>query len=335
MSITKWVALVVGITILAATSACAAGAPPPQRGLALPTLARAGYDSASVPADLGEIASIGADWVQINPTWYQPDTHTSEITPGPETPDDASVERAIQLAHQIGLRVFLKPHVDLADGTYRGMIQPDDREAWFSSYSSFITRYAEIAARTKVELFAVGTELAGTSGDRDGWVELVKNVRAHYQGSIVYAANFDEYYSVSFWDVLDLVGIDAYWKLSDEPTTDLTKLKQAWHPIRTALQRFAAQTGRRILFTEAGYTSQRGTTTKPSSWTVSQLPDQAEQAAAYQALLSTFQNQRWWAGVHWWYWSRPLDQHPNDPLGYSPRGKEAEKVLRQAWGDTR
>ena len=324
-----------GITILAATSACGAEVAPPQRGLALPTLARGGYESASVSADLGEIASIGADWVQINPTWYQADTHTSEIRSGPETPDDASVERAIQLAHQIGLRVFLKPHVDLTDGTYRGTIQPDNREAWFSSYDSFITRYAEIAARTKVELFAVGTELTGTSSDRDSWLEVVKNVRAHYQGPIVYAANFDEYHAVSFWDVLDLIGIDAYWKLSDEPTTDLTKLKQAWQPIRAALQQFAAQTGRRVLFTEAGYTSQRGTTTKPSSWTVSQVPDQAEQAAAYQALLSTFQNQSWWAGVYWWYWSRPLDQHPNDPLGYSPRGKEAEKILRQAWGETR
>ncbi len=333
--IVKQVALLAGITILAATPACGAEGAPQQRGLALPTLARGGYESASVSADLGEIASIGADWVQINPTWYQEDTHTSEIGSGAETPDDASVERAIQLAHQIGLQVFLKPHVDLIDGTYRGTIQPDNRAAWFSSYDSFITRYADIAARTKVELFAVGTELAGTSSDRDSWLEVVKNVRAHYQGPIVYAANFDEYHAVSFWDVLDLIGIDAYWQLSDEPTTDQTKLKQAWQPICDALQKFAAQTGRRVLFTEAGYTSQRGTTTKPSSWTISQVPDQAEQAVAYQALLSTFQNQSWWAGVYWWYWSRPLDQHPDDPLGYSPHGKEAEKVLRQAWGQTR
>lgn len=307
----------------------------PQRGLALPTYASAGYDSGAVPGYLREIASVGADWVQVNPTSYTPNVGASEIAGNTKTPDDASVERVIRLAHQDGLHVLLKPHIDVSDGTYRGKIRPDDRQAWFSSYQSFINRYAEIAERTDVELFAVGTELAGTSSDRDGWLEVVNAVRARYRGATVYAANFDEYRTVSFWDAVDLVGIDAYWPLSDEPTTDASKLEQGWRPIRDSLQQFAKQTDRRILFTEAGYTSQRGTTTNPSSWTVSQTPDQAEQAAAYQALLTAFQNQLWWAGVYWWYWARPPDDDRDTALSYSPRGKQAGDVLSRAWGPSR
>jgi hypothetical protein len=92
----------------------------------------------------------------------------------------------------------------------------------------------------------------------------------------------------------------------------------------------SAQYGRKILFTEAGFTSQQGTTTDPSNWMISKTPNEAEQAAAYQALLATFSDQPWWAGVYWWVWA-VLPGSEAAPLDFSPRGKAAEWVIRRWW----
>jgi hypothetical protein len=147
---------------------------------------------------------------------------------------------------------------------------------------------------------------------------------------LVYAANFNEYTRVPFWDALDLIGIDAYWPLSQQPTSETAMLERAWEPIRAELAAFAAKNHRRILFTEAGYTSAHGTTTLPHSWMISETPDQAEQAAAYQALLTSFDEQPWWAGVFWWVWEVPPNEGDN-MLDFTPRGKAAENVVRMWW----
>ena len=307
------------------------GAGDVQRGFALPSYSRDGYRSPQVTGTLCQIARLGANWIQLNPTWYQASASASAIAASPRTPSDDSLTHAIEAAHRAGLKVFLKPLLDLADGGYRGTIKPDDRTAWFASYRAFITHYAGLAARYRVDQFGLGTELAGVSGDRPGWLGVAAAVRACYWGTILYAANFDEYQDVRFWDAVDLVGIDAYWPVSGRPTADVRTVQQAWAPIVRALAAFAARTGQRILFTEAGYASQRGSTTAPWSWTTSRVPDQAEQAGAYQALLASMSDQAWWSGVFWWAWDVPDLSGAADPLDYSPHGKSAEAVLRRWW----
>ena len=64
--------------------------------------------------------------------------------------------------------------------------------------------------------------------------------------------------------------------------------------------------------------------------TISETPNQTEQAAAYQALLATFSDEPWWEGVYWWVWHH-LPDNGDDPLDYSPRGKVAEWVIRRWW----
>jgi hypothetical protein len=281
-----------------------------------------------VEASLRQLASTGTGWVQIVPTWYQADQSTHEIHQSDQTVSDNDIRQVISLAHQQGLRVLLKPHVDVVDGVSRADIRADDANAWFASYTAFIDHYAQLATQLDVQEFAVGTELAGLSGDRAHWLGVIKTVRDRYAGPLVYAATHTEYTEVAFWDAVDLIGIDAYWPLATQPTSDAAVLERAWQPIRTKLATFAAKTKRRIVFTEAGYTSQRGTTTAPDSWTLSREPDQVEQAAAYQALLASFDNQDWWAGVFWWV---PKESSETQGLGYAIYGKAAEAVLRKWW----
>ncbi|MGW6564846.1 glycoside hydrolase family 113 [Streptomyces sp. NPDC054975] len=334
---------VLSIMLLATAMSGCSAAPEPgpaqqrQYGFALPAYSRDGYgDAPMIGGCLRHIADVGAGWVQITPTWFQAGSDADEIIRAPagaawQTPDDAGMREVIALAHERGLKVLLKPHVDLPGGESRNHIRPRDHATWFASYTAFITHYADMAARTGVEQFAVGTELTGVSGERDKWLDVIRAVRDRYPGPLVYAANHDEYHQVAFWDAVDMIGIDAYWPLSTQPTRDVRALQRSWRPIREDLAAFAAEHERPILFTEAGYASQRGSTTAPYSWTISTTPDEAEQAAGYEALFASFRNESWWAGVFWWAWDVLPRGSLDAALDYTLRGKTAEEVVRRWW----
>lgn len=308
-------------------------APPVQRGLVLPTWEKHGYRDTATDEALVGIAAVGANWVQVVPTWYQATPTSSDIDPRTSTVDDADLRHVIELAHTRGLKVLLKPHVDIDNSGDRARINPTDRDAWFSSYRRFITHYSVIATELGVDQFAVGTELAGVSGDRSRWLETIADVRESYFGQLVYAANHSEYATVAFWDAVDLIGVDAYWSLSKQPTTDVALLRHALESRRGELAALSERVGRRILFTEAGFASQRGSTTAPWSASVSGLPAQDEQAAAYEAMLATFTGQPWWAGVFFWTWSvsQLHDLDPPEAVDHSVRGKAAQSVLHDWW----
>ncbi|MEV1021540.1 hypothetical protein [Streptomyces sp. NPDC050264] len=302
------------------------------RGITLPSWYRSDYDSPAAERYLRGIRATGARWITLTPTWYQRRRTDSGMHPTVESAGDGSLRHITRRAHALGLKVMIKPHVDLTGGGDRAEIRPRDRHAWFTAYRRFITHYAELATDTGAEQFAVGTELAGVSGDRAAWRDVIAAVRDHYARPLTYAANYDEYQKIHFWKDLDVIGIDAYWPLAETPTGDTARLRRAWAPIRERLAAYAQEQGRRILFTEAGYASQRGTTTAPYSWTVSRVPAPDEQAAAYRALLDTFDGRSWWAGVCWWMWDDwPDSGETPERLAYSPRGKPAEEVLREKW----
>jgi hypothetical protein len=299
-----------------------------QRGFAL--IGDPHYDGPQIAQSLAEMAEVGANWVQFTPAWGQNATNASAIGRTPQTINDDHLEGIIALAHTYGLKVFLTPHLNVP-GESRSTISPDDRGAWFASYTAFISHYAAMAQRLGVEQFAVGSELASISDDRPGWLQVIREVRARYDGTVLYAAEPGEAERVPFWDALDLIGIDAYYPLTETPTTDVSVLQRAWEPIRAEMASGSARYGRKILFTEAGYTSQEGTTTRPNDWMLGTPPSESEQAAAYQALLATFSDEPWWEGVYWWVWNALPDDGSDHATNYSPRGKAAEGVVREWW----
>ncbi|WP_229327832.1 hypothetical protein [Streptomyces sp. UNOC14_S4] len=303
------------------------------RGFALPSWNTDDYAKPEAGAYLRQIAATGARWVTFTPTWYQNGVTDPAMHTTGETASDDSLRHIVDLAHSTGLKVMIKPHVDLANGEDRAHIRPTDPDAWFGAYTGVLTHYARLAADTKAEQLSVGTELAGTSQDGARWGKAIAEVRKVYRGPLTYAANYDEYRKVAFWGDLDIVGVDAYWPLAQKATTDAAGLRQAWKPIIDELAAFSARQHRQILFTEAGYVSQRGTTTAPYSWTVSKTTGDDEQAAAYEALLAAFDGKPWWAGVCWWMWDDwPDSGETAKRLAYTPHGKPAERVLRQWWG---
>lgn len=304
----------------------------PQSGVTAPLWDDTEYGEDEFASTLDEVAAAGAEWVTMVPTWYQLEPSSSTIyaeDPGRTTTDDALVT-AIRTAKELDLRVILKPHVDLAEGGSRISIEPSVEDEWFNSYREMILGYARLAETEGVDQVVIGTELGGTSGDAAAWQQVIDEVRDEFKGPITYAANHDEFEDVQFWDSLDFIGVDAYFPLSDTPTTDVAELTSAWGPIVADLAAVAEEFERKVVFTEVGYPSQEGATVQPYNPFQSETASEEEQAAALQSMIDALGDEAWFGGFHWWMWF--VEDTPEEAaLGYMPQGKLAGDILEDYW----
>lgn len=309
---------------------------PPIRGFNYTAWERDAYATPASDASLLRLAATGANYVALLVTSYMEDRSATEIAVDPlRTPSKAALVRAIQTARKHGLRVMLKPHVDLRDGTWRGHLAPSDVGQWFQSYQEFLVPYTQLAQEHGVELFCVGTEFRSLSGPeyRQYWEEIIAAVRAVYSGSLVYAANWDEYPRVAFWDLLDYVGIDAYFPLSSARTPAVEELLAVWSSWQAALEAWQAGIGKPVLFTEIGYRSIDYAAKEPWAWEAQAPYNPKAQAHAYSAALQAFQGQPWFAGFFFWNWlPNPHAGGPGD-TDYTPQNKPAEQVLARFFGE--
>lgn len=310
------------------------------RGVAYTSWARGEYSSRESDTTLSEVIKpMGVNWITLLVTCYQEKITSTQIQcSGSSTPTDSDLTHVINYAHGLGIRVMLKPHLDLSDDPdhWRGEINMGYDETawdiWFKSYNDFITHYAALAQQTNVDFFSVGTELTGTSSRDEQWRAVVKAIRDIYNGPLIYAANCDEELIVSWWDAVDAIGVDAYYPLtqSDQPT--VAQLKRAWVPIVTRLGQLSKKWNRPVIFTEVGYRSLDGANKVPSNYQITGAPDLQEQADCYQAVFETFTGQDWWQGVFWWNWSTDPEQGGLTEIYYTANNKPAEEILRVYYG---
>ncbi len=303
----------------------------PQSGASAPVWDDEIYGTEDYAELIARLADAGAPWVSVIPTWYQDGLESSSIyrETGGRTATDESLVTAIEEAHSLGMQVILKPHVDVVGGGSRISIEPADIDEWFASYREMILHYAAMADAHGVAQFVVGTELRGTSGHEAQWREVIADVREVYSGPITYAANHDEFTDVAFWDALDLIGVDAYFPLSEISTSIISDLRRSWDPIVESLGAVAEHFGRSVVFTEIGYPSQQGATIEPYNPNFSDVVSEEEQAAALQAMIESLEPQPWFGGFHWWMWFEDDPDHV--ALGYMPEGKLAGAILEDYW----
>jgi hypothetical protein len=313
-------------------------------GVAFPVWWRSLYASPAAGRALADASARGINMVQLVPTWYQDSPTATTVYADPlRTPSDASLARAVAIAHGLGMRVMLKLHVDVQDSTWRGEIAPTDVDRWFASYTSMVLHYADFAQLHGVESLVLGTELRmlTTPELTTRWRALVAAVRARYGGLLSYAANWDEYQTVGIWDLLDFVGIDAYFPLVDAarmPDPPFDVIVQGWHRYAgryglgawvKELGHFAAATGRPIVFTEIGYRSQQGAADAPWLSDNGFPPNPDLQRRLYDAAYAIFVPRSYFRGLFWWRWE--LEPGRGDIYGMTPRGKPAEWVIG-TWG---
>jgi hypothetical protein len=300
------------------------------------------YTSSEGQASRAELASTGANWAGLIVTWYMGGPDSVSIAPDPQrTPTDAALIGAITDLHARGLRVMLKPHVDVQDGSWRGTIAPRDPGAWFASYSAFLGHYAALAESQGVEMLAIGTELATMSGAayEPRWASIISETRSAFRGTLTYAANAvtagDEFTSVSFWGQVDVVGLDAYAPLSDAATPTVAELVQGWtqnpngEDIEAAFSNLQRSVGKPVMFTELGYRSVQGAASRPWDFSLNGPSDTSVQANAYEAAFEVWSKETaWFQGIFWWDWAVPVPATGDED--YTPRDKPAEAVL-QRW----
>jgi hypothetical protein len=313
-----------------------------QKGLNYTAWAREQLSTPESDHSLKKLAATGANWVAIVVFGYQQTYTSNTVTRDPSrTPADEELVHAIATAHDLGLKVMLKPHVDLRDDRdhWRGNIgeaftSEAQWRAWFESYSAFINHYAKLAQTHSVDQFCVGTELVGTSHREADWRKVVAGVRERFAGPITYAGNHGtEDVGIAWWDAVDFIGIDAYYVLTDKTDPTLDELKAAWVDMGyvETMAGLAEKYDRPVLITEIGYRSADGTIKTPWDW--DDLPlDLQEQADAYQAAMDVMWGQPWLAGIYWWNWEVNPQKGGLEDKGYSPHGKPAEDVLRVYYG---
>lgn len=301
-----------------------------QRGVVLASYSDTELAGPECDQTLKYLKESGVAEVSLIVTWYQEKQDSEkivELTTGGNTAREEAVIHAINEAHKNGLKVMLKPHVDCLDGTFRGNIIPSD--AWFKSYTEYIVHFAGLSEKYHVELFSVGCELENVSFNqwKKQWETLIEEVRKVYHGKVTYASNWTEYETVSFWDKVDFVGIDAYFPVTQKPDPTQAELNKGW---KSTFDKISAwRTNKKIIqpliFTEIGY--QSADTTNVTPWqTGSTKEDQDEQAMALEAMFNATQGTPWFKGVYWWNYF-PTDVQR--PLDYTIKGKKAEEVLKK------
>ncbi|MCO4771594.1 MAG: hypothetical protein KDA24_16295 [Deltaproteobacteria bacterium] len=293
-----------------------------------------------------EIATVGVDGVLLVVPWYQHDVRSTLIRPKPGlSPSISTVRRTLEQVRDAGLRATLMPIVLLETQEnprqWRGVIAPErDGEPatkrWFASYRDFVLAHAVVAGQSGAERFIVGSELLSMEGERALWLDLIAGVRAVFAGPLAYSANWDQFDQVTFWDSLDAIGVNGYFRLAKDgakPTED--ELVQAWtQPLRD-LEALQKAVGLPLLLTEVGYPSRTTAAAKPWCACAAEEMDFALQATLYEALLRVF------VGRHlarsgeaplpfdaWFLWNWFGLGGPEDGT-FTPRGKPAEDVLRR------
>ena len=302
-----------------------------------------GYGSAAYERTLDEIRRMGGSWVSLTPFGRVWDLKPSGISLRFEAPfadNVRAIRRAIGQAHARGLKVLLVPHLWVESGQWRGEIDPGSDEGWqrwAEGYRSFVMTWAEVAREEKVEMLSVGVELRTwvTTTRAPSFVSIVRDVRRIYPGLLTYAANWDDVMQTVILGELDVIGINAFFPLTEKPGVDLAELLRGGTTVMQKVRELSGLWDKPILFTEFGYTTRTDPALRPWEWPdqmKSVTVDELAQADAYRALLAPLVDQPFFAGMFMWrLYADPDDMSQEAEWGFSPRGKLAELVLRDAY----
>jgi hypothetical protein len=302
-----------------------------------------GYGSAAYARQLDLCVRLGATWVSLTPFGRVADLSGAGVDPTFETPFDVNFPRvmtAIRMAHERGLKVMLVPHLWVESGEWRALIDPktdDGWAVWAASYEAFILAWARVAEAEQAELFSAGAELRSwvTSGRAPSFSRVLSAVRREYHGLVTYSANWDDVSDTVILGELDVIGINAFFPLADHDGATAAELLEGGRRVQARVRALATTWRRPVLFTEMGYTSRPNPAVRPWEWPDAMkgvVIDEAAQAKAYRALLEPLVDEPTFAGFFVWrVYSDPDDVSQEAEWGFSPEGKQAELVLRDAF----
>ena len=325
------VSRLLGLGILSAVCASSL-ASPLYKGMSYTAWSQNAYSSVPSDQSLASMRLAGVDTVSINVWEFQSTINSTAIAPRYDlySASPESVRHAIQTAKSLGMKVMVKPNVDLSNDAshWRGDINPS--AGWFTAYNNFIGRWADVAQQEGADILSIGCELVTAQTWASNWTGVASLARSKFNGKLTYSANGYSEQNVTWWNSVDIIGIDAYYQLTTNTNATLADLKTAWGARADSIGawRSASWSSMPVMFTEVGYRSTNGANTQPWAWGSDYGLNLQEQSNCYEALLSTMWNRAWWQGAFWWNWeTNPNAGGPNDQ-GYTPQGKPALNVLK-------
>ncbi|RJR28013.1 hypothetical protein C4561_00720 [candidate division WWE3 bacterium] len=289
-----------------------------------------------VDVTLSELNSIGVNFVTITPGWITDSRTSSNVDRKSRTPSDSLMVYTINKAHSLGMGIMIKPHLDIKGGSWRANLNPSDKNRFFQNYSNMILHYANMAQQNNIEMLSIGAELitlTQNTANLPYWTSLIDNVRNVYSGKLTYSANADSgsynETNLPFGNRLDLIGMSMYRPLSSTTNPTVSSMISRWESldqtyVTPAVQRF----GKPVIFTEIGYRSVDGASTRPWDYGYNANVDMQEQSDLYTAFFEYWKDKSYFAGVHFWEWEvDPNSGGPNDK-NYTIENKTAENTVK-------
>jgi len=297
---------------------------------------RGGQDwgSDALPAELVEMRALGANWIAIHPyARIEGDGSVRARHTGSKPPEH--IVGPIRDAHAAGLKILIKPHLAYWGSPFgwRGEItfeRKDELDRFWNEYEAFILELAEWTQ--KADGFVVGTELRLLQADAPRWRALIAKVRAVTDVPLTYAANWDDYANVAFWDSLDWVGIQAYFPLTDEEDPGRAAIENGWDRWMGRLASYAAERRRPILFTELGYNQSYRAAIEPWDYATDDAGSRSLQELCMSVALRSIESEDSVIGVFLWKWFLPPRRVGRNFQLASPGMRN---VIRQSWSKER
>jgi hypothetical protein len=321
---------------------------PPCRGVTIGPIENArhpgrGYGSRPYRRGLYEARRMGASWISITPFGRVLDLQPSGVEPTFEAPleqNRADVLAAIEQAHAEGLRVMLVPHLWVESGAWRALIDPGDDAAWARwalSYRAFVEAWAQVAEQGRADMLSVGVEQRSwvTTARAPLYRPVLEAARRAYHGPITYSGNWDDIEQTVILGDVDVIGINAFYPLADRDGAAFPALLEGGRRVAARVKELGERWQKPVLFTEIGYTTRRDPAIKPWEWPDGMkgvAVDEPAQAEAYEALIAPLLELDAFAGFFVWrLYADPDDTSQEAEWGFSPRGKLAEVVMRDAF----
>lgn len=296
------------------------------------------------PGHLDPLMETNANAVALTPYAFMRDKENPELIFNIERQwfgeRAEGIEQAISLLKKQNLRIMIKPHLWLRNGDFTGDLKFSSEAEWETleaSYRKYILLYARISEKHQIEILCIGTELYNFVKDRpEFWKELIKDIRKVYKGKLVYAENWDKVDQVNIWKQLDLIGVDAYFPISEKISPTEEEISSGWLKHKKMLEAMSSEYNKPILFTEYGYRSMDFALKEP--WNSnSDISDTNHnlQARALKVLYKEFWAENWFAGGFLWKWHQYENSGGLDNNRFTPQNKPAENTIKEYYNKFR
>ena len=265
------------------------------------------WASDEMVSTLRDIKVLGANWIAIHPYAGISQDGAVGLRRFEGSGDSAPAHwtRPIEEAHAQGLKICIKPHLAYwrSGFEWRGEIAFNSEEEWkrfWADYRAWILEVAE--ACRDADAFVVGTELDKTLSHEAEWRALIADVRKVYKGPITYAANWSDYKRVTFWDALDVIGIQGYFPISKKEKPDESDLRKGWNLLVKELRAYSEKENRNVVFTELGYNQSYKAASKPWDYRVDDDGARPLQEMCWRIALEAVEKEPRIVGSLLWKW---------------------------------